>query len=226
MSTSSDLRSPVAIKFCGITNALDALEAIRCGAHALGFNGFTGSKRFIQFHEHATWIRALPPFTVRVAVLVNPGEEEIRQVLDLHCFDRVQLHGDESPEYCRELQSRGLSLIKALPLGNEASLEEIGRYSVTDILLDAPAPGVYGGTGKMVDWTLAQQALIRFPERRFILAGGLTAGNVGNAVETLPIYAVDTASGIEVSGEPRRKDALRMRAFAEEVRRAQTTTAP
>ena len=206
----------IAIKYCGIKTESDALAAIAAAANALGFNGFTGSKRYLDLSEAADWIGGLPSFAVRVAVLVNPTEDDVLEIMALGCFDRLQLHGDESPSYCATLQDEGIHLIKALPLADEGHLEIIADYPVRDILLDAHAPGVYGGTGQVIDWSLARRAVELYPERRIILSGGLHPGNVREATKMVQPYAVDVASGIEST--PGQKDPAKMRAFSNSLR--------
>lgn len=206
-----------AIKFCGITRPADALAAVNAGAHALGFNGYTGSKRYLNLHENAGWIRELPPYTVRVALLVNPTFEEAAAVMELGCFSSLQLHGDESPEFCAALQGRGIQLVKVLPVHTGLSVADVQAYPVQHILLDAPAPGAYGGTGRTVDWNLAARLVSALPDRRFILAGGLTPDNVAEAIRQVQPYAVDVASGIEQPGKPGLKDEVLMQAFGASV---------
>jgi phosphoribosylanthranilate isomerase len=206
----------IAIKYCGITLESDAKAAIAAGANALGFNGFPRSKRFLDLAAAAPWIRRLPGFCTRVAVLVNPTEDEAVAAMRLGCFDRLQLHGDETPDFCARLRDRGYQVIKALPLATEADLARIAEFPVDDVLLDAHAPGVYGGTGQVIDWSLARQAAERFPGKRVILSGGLKPENVAAAVSAVRPYAVDVASGIESA--PGRKDEGKMVAFTRNLR--------
>ena len=200
--------SRVRVKICGITNAEDAEAAIDAGADALGFNGFPGSKRYIDLARASTWIAQLPPFVTRVAVLVNPTLADARAVGELPGLDRLQFHGDESPEFCRVFPAN--SFIKAVAARDPAALErceEYGRY----LLLDAFVAGEYGGTGQLIDLKLASAFVREHPNVKVILSGGLTPENVVEAVRVTEPYAVDVASGVE--SRPGRKDHVLVRAF-------------
>lgn len=182
---------------------------MEAGADALGFNGFRGSKRFLDFNEARAWIEELPPFVCRVAVLVNPEWEEIERGRGV--FDWVQLHGDESPGFCRNLAARGIRFIKALRVDSEKALENLDRFGTRFFLLDAFRAGEFGGTGETFDWGLALKFKEFYPDFALILSGGLIPDNVGEAVKHVRPWAVDVASGVE-SG-PGRKDVEKMRRF-------------
>lgn len=143
----------VRIKICGITNPGDALDAIEAGADALGFNGFKGSKRYLDLAAASGWIAQLPPFVSRVAVLVNPAAEDARAVRALPGIDLLQFHGDEPPGFCAPFRRRGF--IKALAARDAGSLALAADYGASAVLLDAFVPGAYGGTGKLIDLELA-----------------------------------------------------------------------
>src|SRR5262249_17964149 len=126
----------------------------------------------------------------------------------------LQLHGAESPEFCSRLSEAGYRVIKAVPLKNAASLEEAGRFPpAIPLLFDSYSPDELGGTGKVANLELAAQFVRGFPERRVILAGGLRAENVTDAIRRVRPFAIDVASGVEVSDEPRRKDLSRLEAL-------------
>ena len=201
------------MKICGITNRDDALAAIACGADALGFNLFPGSKRHIILDEHAAWIRALPPFITRVAVLVNAPLDEARRIAAHPAIDLVQLHGDEDAAFGRAL---GRPFIKALRVSGRETLAAAADCGTPHVLLDAYVPGEFGGTGALADLDLAAELVRTRPELHVILAGGLCAENVAAAIARVRPSAVDVASGVET--EPRRKDAEKMRAFCAAVR--------
>lgn len=200
------------VKICGITNRRDALDAIESGADALGFNLYPGSKRYIDLEKEQAWIRDLPPFVTKVAVMVNPGIAEAEAVLELPFIDMVQFHGDEDESFCAHFA--GLPFIKALRVGG-AALPGTGlfqRFSTPCILIDSLSPGEFGGTGKQI----GAEALEGFaPGSRdggvLILSGGLNPSNVREAVRLVRPYAVDVASGVESA--PGRKDKGLMRAF-------------
>lgn len=203
----------VRVKICGVTNRADAEMAIALGADALGFNLFAGSKRCIELDGEAGWIAALPPFVTRVAVLVNAPIEEARRVAEHPAIHCVQLHGDEDEAYCAAFSTLGRPFIKALRLRDSAVIENAAAYCTPHVLLDAHAGAAYGGTGTLIDLALAAECVRRHPRLTCILAGGLKPGNVGDAIQAVRPFAVDVASGVEAAGDPRRKDANRVRDF-------------
>lgn len=186
------MRTP-RVKICGITSLDDALQAVHCGADALGFVFFSKSPRCLEPERARSIIDELPPFVTCVGLFVNEQRERIVQVAE-HCgLDALQLHGDESPQDCCGLNRR---VIKALRVRDRQSLSAHGEFAVSALLLDAYVPGAYGGTGQAFDWSLAAE-LAR--QRSLILAGGLTPENVAEAVATVRPYAVDVSSGVESS---------------------------
>ncbi len=199
------------VKICGVTNRDDALAAIALGADALGFNLFPGSKRFISLDENAAWIRGLPPFVTKVAVLVNVPLTDARRIAQHPAIDMVQFHGDEDSAYCAEFAHTGLSFIKAVRLVGTAAVNSAADFSTLDVLVDAHVPGAFGGTGVAIDLALVASLALRHPHLNVILAGGLTAANVGDAVRAIRPFAVDVASGVEES--PGKKSSGEMRAF-------------
>jgi phosphoribosylanthranilate isomerase len=204
----------VRVKICGLTNREDALAAIALGADALGFNLYAGSKRHIELDREAAWIQALPPFVTRVAVLVNAPLDDALSVAAHRAIDLVQFHGDEDADYCAAFaRASARPFIKALRVKDAASLDCAERFSTPHLLLDAHAGAAYGGTGTLIDLTLAAECVRRFPALQIILAGGLKPDNVGAAVQAVRPYAVDVASGVETAADPRRKDPERMRGF-------------
>ncbi|MEI6350189.1 MAG: phosphoribosylanthranilate isomerase [Verrucomicrobiota bacterium] len=208
-------RQPVRVKICGITTVEDAEVAIEAGADALGFNGYAGSKRFIDLAA-ADWISRLPSSVARVAVLVNPAPEEAKAVSNLPGIDFLQFHGHESPEFCRGFASR--LYIKAVAARDREALQLCGDYSTPAILLDAFVPGAFGGTGKLIDLELAAEFVQAHPGLKVILSGGLTPDNVAEAVRAVRPYAVDVASGVE--SHPRKKDRSLMNDFIKAARSA------
>ena len=204
------------VKICGITNPDDAALAIEFGADALGLNFYSGSSRCLDLKRDSEWLRRLPAHTPRVAVVVNASFDEIARLLGERIVDAVQLHGDEDEAFCRELAACGTAYIKAIRVRDKAALLNVKRFGTADLLVDAYHPKAYGGTGRPVDWTLAA----RFAEshHHMILAGGLRPNNVGEAIRQVKPYAVDVASGVERSDDPRRKDAEKMSRFFASVR--------
>ena len=208
----------VRVKICGITRREDAEAAVAAGADALGFNLFPGSKRFISLDDNADWIRDLPPFVSRVAILVNASLHEAKRVAAHRAIDLVQLHGDEDEAYCREFARCGRPFIKALRARDLNDLDKATRFSTKYVLLDAYVPGVFGGTGAPIDLRLAAELTQRYESLDVILAGGLTSDSVAYAVRHVRPFAVDVASGVET--EPGEKDKSLMAAFIRAAKRA------
>ena len=209
----------VRVKICGVTNRADAEAAIELGADALGFNLFAGSKRLINVSEARDWIRKLPPYVMRIAVMVNPALAEVVEAQAT--FDSLQLHGHEEAQFCAELAKvTGRSFVKAVAVRDATSLENAERFGTPHILLDAFSPAAFGGTGQRIDLDLASRFTAEHRHLHVTLSGGLTPENVGDAVRRVRPYAVDVASGVEISSSSRKKDFEKMRAFISAVREA------
>jgi phosphoribosylanthranilate isomerase len=202
------------IKICGMTNPEDAAVAVKAGADALGFVLYRKSPRFVEPAVVKTIVAGLPPFVLPIGVFVNEEPERVRTLMDECGLMLAQLHGDESAIYCQQL---GRPVIKALRLkdrGTFLALAEFhGRANVRGFLIDAFSDQAYGGTGKTVDWTLAQEAARSMP---IILAGGLTPTNVTEAISLVRPYGVDVSSGVEQS--PGKKDPDKVKAFIQAAR--------
>jgi len=206
------------VKVCGITTYRDASLALDAGVDALGFNFFSRSPRFIEPLEARSVIRRLPPFTVSVGIFVNRAEPAaVAEVAREAGVQVLQLHGDESPEFCRRLH--GWPLIKVLRLDGGPVKEDLRQFPVQAFLIDAKDDVRFGGTGRAADWALAE--VVR-KIRPVILAGGLRPENVGEAIRIVRPYGVDVCSGVETS--PGMKDAAKLIAFMDEVRNAGDTT--
>jgi phosphoribosylanthranilate isomerase len=208
----------VAVKICGITNRDDALAAVDAGADLLGFNTWSGSKRFLDIGKNAEWIAAIPRPVVRVALLVNATPAETERVAAFPFVDALQFHGDEDAEFCRRAAKIGKPIIKALRARDRGEFAHARDFSTPHILLDAHVPGEFGGTGARVDLALACEFRRAHPALTLWLAGGLTPENVGDAVRAVWPAVADVSSGVEF--EPGRKDAAKMRAFANAAKRA------
>lgn len=211
-----DTSSRVRIKICGITNPADALAAIDCGAEALGFNFYSRSKRYIDVETAGDWIDKLPTGIYKVAVLVDPTREEAIRVSKLPFIDALQLHGNESPEFCKSLAETGVRFAKAVPVASAESLVDLPSFFTSTFVLDSALGGRFGGSGKTFPWELARRFVDEHPGFRTILAGGLNAENVAGAVGEVRPFGVDVTSGVESS--PGRKDYGRLRAFIEAAR--------
>ncbi|MBI5789540.1 MAG: phosphoribosylanthranilate isomerase [Candidatus Schekmanbacteria bacterium] len=181
------------IKICGITNLDDALFVIRLGVDALGFIFAAESLRQVCPETAREIIGQLPPFITTVGVFVNQGLEYIQNLREFCRLDVVQLQGEETPEFCRLLEGR---IIKAIRVRDAESLSVMQDYQVNAFLLDTYQAGQSGGTGKTFDWRLAVQAK---EYGTIILSGGLNPQNVREAIGQVQPYAVDTASGVEIS---------------------------
>ena len=197
------------IKVCGITRLEDALAASRLGVDAVGFVFYAKSPRYISPDKAATIIRQLPPFVSAVGLFVNPTQEEIAEVLQTVPLGVIQLHGDESPAFCKSQRRR---VIKAIAVSSKEDLKQASKYDCP-LLLDAKAPeGVYGGTGTSFDWSLLEGFEHHHP---LILAGGLNATNIEEALSHRQWFAVDVSSGVEVS--PGIKDDTKLSDFVGRV---------
>jgi phosphoribosylanthranilate isomerase len=202
----------VRIKICGITNLEDALLAAALGADALGFIFYSKSPRKVEPEVARAIIAQLPPFVSAVGVFVDEEAAMVRDLAAKVRLDLVQLHGQEPPEYCRSL---GRKVIKGFRIRDVKSLGELEPYrdAVQALLLDTYKKGQVGGTGEVFDWKLAHAAQ---PYGRIILAGGLSPGNVAQAIVTAQPDAVDTASGTEAA--PGKKDPAKLKAFFKAVK--------
>lgn len=200
----------VRVKVCGITNSDDAFRAVELGVDALGFIFYKGSKRFIDPRDAYPIISSLPPFVSSVGVFVNQGPDEIREAVETSGVNTVQLHGDETPEFCAMLPYK---LIKAVRVKDTLNTEEVELYPVLAILFDKHTDEMYGGTGTSFDWGVLKGIAI---SKKVILSGGLTPENVSRAIETVRPYGVDVSTGVEDS--PGKKNHMKMRKFIEAVK--------
>ena len=190
----------VKVKICGITNCKDAEAACLYGADALGFV-FAKSQRGITPKKAKDIIAKLPPYVITVGVFVDEKKGKVLKIARECRLDLLQLHGNESPNYCKGL-NKYYKIIKAVRVGGPGDLKELGSYAADAFLLDSCVKGKSGGTGVKFDWALAVKAK-KFG-KPVILAGGLDAGNVGAAINKVKPYAVDACSRLEAA--PGRKD--------------------
>ena len=207
------------IKVCGITRLDDALRAAELGVDALGFVFWPGSPRCVSLRQAAQISAALPPFVAVVGVFVNQSIEEIRTVAAGVGLCAIQLHGDEAHGTWLRVPGR---CIRAVGVGPSFDAAAVAAWPPEVWpLLDAHDPARRGGTGQAVDWDIAAEVSRR---RRIILAGGLDASNVRDAVARVRPFAVDASSGVE--REPGIKDPDRLRAFVEGVAEADAARVP
>jgi phosphoribosylanthranilate isomerase len=197
------------VKICGITNYEDAVAAMDMGADLLGFNFFPESPRYVPLKEVAQIINRLPAFVTTAGVFVNASPEQIREVIRACQIDWIQLHGDESPDFCQSLATDNVSIMKALRIRKKTDIDRADSYFTDAILLDAFHPQKYGGTGLTFDWNI-----IGHIGKRVFLAGGINPDNAADAVK-LGVYGIDVCSGIEA--EPGKKDHKKMKRLFENI---------
>lgn len=204
------------VKICGITRIEDALCAADAGADAIGLVFYPPSPRAVTIEQAARICAALPPLVTAVGLFVDAEPEQVHAVLEQVPLALLQFHGEETAEYCDRFQR---PYLKALRVRDDSDIEaSLAAYpGARGLLLDAYRPGVPGGTGEVFDWN-------RIPTSaapRIVLAGGLNAANVGDAVRRVRPFAVDVSGGVEAA--PGVKDAQRIEAFIAAVRRADQT---
>ena len=180
------------VKVCGITNERDAAVAADAGATVIGFIFFPGSGRYVEPAIAAQIARNLPPTVMKAGVFVNQEIGFIRSAVTEAGLDIVQVHGDETPEFCREIPG---SYMRAVRVKNAESLKTVEKYDSEFVLLDTFSEQRFGGTGKKFDWGLLGG--FDFKGKRLFLSGGLNPENVGKAVRAVRPYAVDVCSGVE-----------------------------
>lgn len=205
------------VKICGITNSQDAFAAIECGAAALGFIFYPPSPRYVKPEDAKKVISSLPDKMVKVGVFVNEKQEEIKRVIEFCALDMIQLHGDESMEFCHNFPAS--IIIKAIELNNYDDVTRALDYNVSAIMIDRRHAGLYGGTGKTSNWDLACSIKNKKP---LILSGGLNTENVAEALKTVAPNALDINSGIEKA--PGVKDHTKLAQILEIIRAADTNT--
>ena len=200
----------IKVKICGMTQLKDAEFAVEQGADAVGFVFYKKSPRAVTMKTVKEIISKLPPLVDTVGVFVNESVDRVNKIADYCGLDLVQLHGDESPAFCRKIRRR---VIKAFRVKDLQSIKQLEKYPVSGFLLDTFSDNLHGGTGKTFDWNLALPAKKIGP---VILAGGLTPRNIRQAVSQVRPYGVDVCSGVEKS--PGVKDLEKVRAFLKNIR--------
>jgi len=205
--------SNVRSKICGITRIEDALAAAEAGADAIGFVFYAKSPRAVDVRQARAIIAELPPFVTTVGLFVNASRCELNEILEVVPLDLLQFHGDEAPEDCEGYHRPWIKALRVRPGDDlEAACQ---RYAgARGILLDTYVAGVPGGTGEAFDWSLVPARL----SKPIILAGGLSAANVGQAIAQVRPYAVDVSGGVEQAKGI--KDAAKIEAFMQVVRQA------
>jgi len=196
----------VRVKICGITSPEDARAAVVAGADALGFMFYEPSPRCVTPEQAAAIIAELPPHVTRVGVFVDADETTIRATAAMAGLNTLQLHGSESPEFCKRFELR---TIKAFRVKDSESLGQLPDYETDAWLLDSYVKGIPGGTGERFNWDLAMEA--KRLGRPILLAGGLTPNNATKAVAQVAPFGLDVSSSVEAA--PGRKDPTKVASF-------------
>lgn len=187
------IRDRVRIKICGMTQERDIAQAIALGVDAIGLIFYSKSARFISIAQAKKLLAKHPVFVDVVAVLVNPTLAQVDEIISELPIQWLQFHGEESPEFCSQFKK---PYIKAIQATSTQAIEHLvaQHENAAAILLDTPSIQ-HGGTGEVFDWELIPKNL----QKPLILAGGLNAANVAQAVNLYSPYAVDVCSGVEIS---------------------------
>jgi len=205
------------VKICGITVLADATLAADFGADLIGFNFYQGSKRYVSPERVASFVDRLTDGVAKVGVFVNASVDDILFAKKLALLDAVQLHGNESLEFIAELRNRvETTIVKAIRVRSASDIDSVVSFGVDAILLDTFSTADFGGTGETFDWSIARTASQGIG--KMFLAGGLKPENVADAIRTVRPYAVDVASGVEMS--PGKKDPRKLEAFIRNAKNA------
>nr|WP_295970571.1 phosphoribosylanthranilate isomerase [uncultured Bacillus sp.] len=198
------------VKICGLMSREAALCAVRQGADATGFV-FAKSKREISLESAKRIIEGLPVEILKVGVFVNPTKERIEEAVSVAGINVIQLHGEESPEFCASIQ---YPVIKAFSISSPSDLANIHEYSCDYVLLDGPkGKNYHGGNGLSFDWKMLSG--FDFKDKKVIFAGGLNPQNVAQAILEANPYMVDVSSGVETDGQ---KDLMKIKDFLANVK--------
>jgi len=201
-------------KICGITNLDDANVAVENGASAIGFIFYEKSPRTISINNAKSISKHLPKTIARVGVFVNHEKDFIRLAISEVPLDMIQLHGDETPDFCNQFD---VPILKALRIKNEASLSVMDQYDVAVFLLDTFSNDQYGGTGETFDWSVLNRKF----KTPIILSGGLNSENILDAIDAVNPSAVDVNSGVESS--PGKKDFNKLKSLFKNLNKTQST---
>jgi phosphoribosylanthranilate isomerase len=206
----------IKIKICGVTNAEDAIWAANLGADYVGLNFYPPSPRKVSPKNAKDIAAQLPPFVIPVGIFVNEPVTSIAKVVKSVPLKVVQLHGQETPEICREIKALGVQVIKAISLEAPLNAGDLAAYAdtVDFFLFDSGTEQTPGGSGQTFDWSWLQAASAL--GKPWFLAGGLNPDNVKDALKQAQPPAVDVCSGVERL--PSRKDFEAMKRFIQTVR--------
>lgn len=198
------------VKICGMTRVEDVIDAVRCGADALGLVFYEKSPRYVSVRQAMELTELIFPFVTLVGLFVNASAETIRGVLKEIPLDVLQFHGDENPVFCAQFGRPYLKAIRVKP-GVDLLQCATDFAGAQGLVLDTYVEGILGGTGSSFDWALIPHDL----PLPVILSGGLHIGNIGAAINQVRPYAVDISSGVEI--DKGIKDPAKMAAFINEV---------
>jgi phosphoribosylanthranilate isomerase len=202
----------VRVKICGITSPEQALMVQQSGADALGLVIYEKSPRYVDIDQAATIRAAINDSVLAIALLVNPSEDLVNQVIARVKPDYIQFHGDETPEFCQQFN---YPFIRAVRMRDGLDIDaEVAAYNAEGgFLFDAWSDDLYGGTGHSFDWS----RLPTTTDYKLILAGGLTPDNVAEAIAKTEPYMVDVSGGVEAS--PGVKDPIKVQAFVTQAKK-------
>ncbi|MFF2794785.1 phosphoribosylanthranilate isomerase [Lysinibacillus xylanilyticus] len=198
------------VKICGLKEQQHVQAAVEAGADAIGFV-FAPSKRRVTVEQAKQLAKHVPDGVLKIGVFVNPSAEELRTAVEEVPLDYVQYHGEESLEFIRQ---QGYPAIKALSVRSAEDVQMAANYDVDYYLFDAPGTNFKGGSGHTFDWTLLE--MVGIPREKLILAGGLQAENIEEAVSLVSPFMVDVSSGVETDGV---KDIVKINAFIQALKK-------
>ena len=209
---------PMRVKICGITKPIQGKTIASLGATALGFICVRASPRYVTPEQIKAVIDELPEEIDKIGVFANSSKEEIAQTVAESGLTGVQLHGDESIEFCQQLREilPKVEIIKALRIKNSDDFDKAKTYTtyVDTLLLDAYHPQQLGGTGKTLNWDTLQQF---DPDCPWFLAGGLTPKNISEALDKVKPSGIDLSSGVETA--PGDKDLDKVKDLFEKLKK-------
>ncbi|HJL86485.1 MAG TPA: phosphoribosylanthranilate isomerase [SAR324 cluster bacterium] len=208
--------NPIRIKVCGITTPEQAEACIDLGANMIGINCWKPSPRYVDPEKLAVIVHAIAGRVETVALFVNENPLQVNRLMEQYPLDTAQLHGDETPDYTRELK---FPWFKAFRVNDDFQPSLIVQYGQTRFLLDAYSKNRYGGTGRTFDWEIAIHAK---QQGKLMLAGGLTPDNAAEAVKRVQPVALDVCSGVE--SQPGIKDLEAVKRFIQNARGANRET--
>lgn len=197
------------VKVCGLMESKYVKTAVEAGVDAIGFV-FAPSRRRVSLKRAIELASLVPANVLKIGVFVDASADEIKRIYKDVPLDYIQYHGNESPDFIKQI---GLPSIKVLSVYSDEDVKRAEQYEVDFLLFDTPGKEFKGGSGETFNWHLLQESEV--PLNKLILAGGLTPGNVGEAIRLAKPYMVDVSSGVEIDN---RKDDDLIRAFVHAVK--------